>query len=198
MDNLPVLPDSNPMLSEEGCRTNFGFMMRSLKDAKTRQTILQCWEQPRSVADSTPPSPLNDKVCVGTGQYMASAWYKAGMCTARHKDLAAREAKIKEQIAATYPEFQKAISTPPLLDAGKYMASYSSSVWKNDPSLTEEGCEANLDFLAAPLNVADWKDAVEQCWGKPNPVQAPTANPNSSAAATEIPHPQVQGVSAPQ
>ncbi len=198
MDNLPFLPDSNPMLSEKGCEMNFGFMLRSVKDAKTKQTILQCWEQPRPVAENARPAPLNDKVCVGTGQYMASAWYKADMCTTLHKDLAVREAQIKEQIAATYPEFQKAISTPPLADAGKDMATYASSVWKNDPSLTEEGCAANLDFLAAPLNAADWKGAVEQCWGKPNPVPASTANPKSSEAATDAPHPQVQGASAPR
>ncbi|HEY5994273.1 MAG TPA: hypothetical protein VIU46_06675 [Gallionellaceae bacterium] len=170
MDNSPYLPDSNPMFDEKSCKLNFDRMMMSIKDAETRRTILQCWEQPPSVANDTSPAPLNDKVCVGTAQYMASAWYKAGMCTALHKGLAMREAKIKEQIAATYPEFQKAISTPPLLDAGKYMATYSSSVFGNDPTLTEEGCAANLDFLAAPLNGTDWTDTVEQCWGKPRPV----------------------------
>ncbi len=122
IDSLPYPPDGNPFLDEKSCKGIPEIMMRNIENNK--QTILQCWEQP-AAAKGEPASPLDDKICVGTGQYMASAWYKAGMCTARHKDLAAREAKIKEQLAAAYPGFNKAISTPPLLDAGKTMATYS-------------------------------------------------------------------------
>ncbi len=177
MDNLPYRPDSNPFLDKKSCKVNFGFLMRNVKETQTRQTILQCWEQP-TAAKAKPPSPLDDKVCVGAAQYLASAWYRAGMCTARHQGLAAREAKIKEQLAATYPDFQKAISTPPILDAGKYMATYSLSDADHDPNLSEEGCEANLDFLETPLQDTDWKNAVEQCWGKPR-----TAAQEQSSAA---------------
>lgn len=166
----PSPPEESFMFTEASCKQNFENMMRSINDAKTRQTIQQCWEQPRAAAKDKPFSPLDDRVCVGTAQYLASAWYKAGMCTSRHKDLAEREAKVKEGLASTYPEFQKTISTPPILDAGKYMATYDLAQWGNDPSLSEEGCEQNLDFLASPLRDTEWKEAVEQCWGKPHAV----------------------------
>lgn len=182
IDDSPYNPDTSPFLDKASCKENFGFLMRDIKDAKTRQTILKCWEQPREAATGKPVSPLNDRVCVGTGQYMASAWYRADMCTARHKELEGQTAKLKAQITASLPAFQKAISTRPLLDAGKFMATYSMAKSARDPNLTKEACEANLNFLAMSLKQNEWSNSIQQCWGK---SPGKTASAAETSAATQ-------------
>lgn len=131
-----------------------------------------------SPAQVTPPAgntaAEGDKTCIAVGQLMAMNWYHATMCTDRHKKLRSQERVIKGIIASTYPAFHTALTTPPLSDAGKYLATGSPYLPDSDLSLTEKGCKLNFDVLMWTVKDPEWRQAVLQCWEKPRPVAQET------------------------
>lgn len=98
---------------------------------------------------------------------MAMNWYHATLCTDRHKSLRPRERVIKGIIAGTYPAFHTAITTPPLSETGKHLATGSPYLPDGDFTLTEEGCETNFRLLLQAVKDAQWKQAILQCREKP-------------------------------
>ena len=123
-----------------------------------------------SPAQATPPAAEADNTCRGLSQLTAMNWYHATMCADRHNKLKQREKAIKDEIARTYPAFHTALTTPPLSDVGKYLATGLPYLPDSDPTLTEKGCETNFTFLNLLLKEGQWKQAILQCWEKPRPV----------------------------